>query len=74
MYVTLEPCPMCAWASIQARLGRIVFGAGNVTYGAAGGAVNLYQLTPAAHQIELLGGIRDQEASALLDAFFSDRR
>ncbi|MBC7545753.1 MAG: nucleoside deaminase [Candidatus Sericytochromatia bacterium] len=74
LYVTLEPCPMCAWASIQARVGRVVFGAGNVTYGAAGGAVNLYQLTPAAHRIEVLGGIGDVAATALLDGFFAKRR
>jgi tRNA(adenine34) deaminase len=74
LYVTLEPCPMCAWASIQARVGRIVFGAGNVAYGAAGGAVNLFTLTPAATQIEVLGGVGDEAASALLDRFFADRR
>jgi tRNA(adenine34) deaminase len=74
LYVTLEPCPMCAWASIQARLAKVVFGAGNVTYGAAGGAVNLFRLTPAAQQIEILGGVGDGEATAMLDAFFADRR
>lgn len=74
LYVTLEPCPMCAWASVQARVGRVVFGAGNVAYGAAGGAVNLFHLIPAAQRIEVLGGIGDQEASALLDGFFASRR
>jgi tRNA(adenine34) deaminase len=74
LYVTLEPCPMCAWAGIQARLGRVIFGAGNLIYGAAGGAVNLFQLIPAATQIEVLGGVCDQEASAMLDSFFAGRR
>lgn len=74
LFVTLEPCPMCAWALIQARVARVVFGAGNPEYGAAGGATYLFDLTPAARQIEVLGGIADREATALLDAFFHQRR
>ena len=69
MFVTLEPCPMCAGAIAAARIDTLFYGASNKTNGACGTVYNL--LYP---QVKTFGGIRAAEASALLSAFFAARR
>jgi tRNA(adenine34) deaminase len=74
LYVTKEPCPMCAGAMINARLGRLVYGCGDVK----GGAVaNLYQLLSDSrlnHQVEITAGVLEEESASLLKSFFEARR
>ena len=69
LYVTLEPCPMCAGAILNARIPRVYFGARDRVMGACGGVLNLYMepfaLTPA-----LVGGILEDECRAILERFF----
>lgn len=74
LYVTLEPCPMCSWALISARVGQVVFGADNPDYGGAGGMVNLFGMDSDGRKIPLSGGVMDQEARALLQRFFRNKR
>jgi len=74
MYVTLEPCPMCAYAIIQARIKRLVFGASDVKAGAAGSVVNLFKKNLFNHSVEIKGGILEEECGALLKNFFQERR
>ena len=69
LYVTLEPCPMCAGAILNAHLPRVVFGAYDVKQGAAGSAVNLLRL-PGAFQSEVVQGVLAEQSAALLRAFF----
>ena len=69
LYVTLEPCPMCAGAILNAHLPRVVFGAYDVKLGAAGSAVNLLRL-PGAFQPEVVQGVLAEQSAALLRAFF----
>ena len=69
LYVTLEPCPMCAGAILNAHLPRVVFGAYDVKQGAAGSAVNLLRL-PGAFQPEVVQGVLAEQSAALLRAFF----
>lgn len=69
LFVTLEPCPMCAGAIAAARIGTVFYGASNKTNGACGTVYNL--LFP---QVRVFGGIRAEEASALLTDFFASRR
>lgn len=73
LYVTLEPCPMCAGAAINARLDRVVFGARDLRFGACGSAVNLYEV-PFNHIPELEGPIMQEECAAILTDFFKARR
>lgn len=73
MYVTLEPCPMCAGAIINSRIRRVVFGAADGKAGSCGTVVNLFEF-PYNHRPELLGGFMQQECSALLSDFFSELR
>jgi tRNA(adenine34) deaminase len=74
LYVTKEPCPMCAGAIVHVRFGRIVFGAGDPKGGAAGGALNLLQFPGLNHRCEITGGVRGEECAALLKNFFAARR
>ena len=73
LYVTLEPCPMCAGAAINARISRVVFGACDLRFGACGSAVNLYEL-PFNHIPKLDGPIMQKECAAILTDFFKARR
>ncbi len=73
LYVTLEPCPMCAGAAINARLDRVVFGARDLRFGALGSATNLFEV-PFNHIPELEGPIMQEECAAVLTEFFKKRR
>jgi len=72
--VTLEPCPMCAGAAWLSRVDRIIFGAWNPEYGAAGSLWDVLRDGRLNHRPEVVGGVREQECSQLLTGFFSDRR
>jgi tRNA(adenine34) deaminase len=74
LYVTLEPCPMCAGALQQARVARVVYGAPDQKVGAAGTVVNLLQNPRLLHRVEIQGGVLADEALRLLRRFFDDRR
>ena len=74
LYVTKEPCPMCAGAVVHTRLARVVFGAGDPKGGAAGGALNLLQFPGLNHRCDIAGGVRAEECAALLKSFFAGRR
>ena len=69
LYVTLEPCPMCAGAIINARLPRVVYGAKEPTNGCCGSAVDLFML-PCSQKPELVPGVLEEECSAMLSAYF----
>jgi tRNA(adenine34) deaminase len=69
MFVTLEPCPMCAGAIINSRIDRLVFGAPDPKAGSCGSVVNLFDL-PYNHSPELLGGILEEQCSRILSDFF----
>ncbi|AMA71403.1 MULTISPECIES: tRNA adenosine(34) deaminase TadA [Aneurinibacillus] len=70
LYVTLEPCPMCAGAIVQARIPRVVYGAMDPKAGCAGSLMNLLQEERFNHQVEVVQGICEAECSALLKDFF----
>ncbi|MDX1468415.1 MAG: nucleoside deaminase [Acidimicrobiia bacterium] len=74
LVVTLEPCPMCAGAAVWARLDRIVYGAADPRTGAAWSLYNIPQDRRLNHRIELVEGILAEEAGALLEDFFGDKR
>lgn len=76
LYVTLEPCPMCAAAIRQARIPVVVFGAYDSLMGACGSALNLLSSSPASGTTDttVLGGIMEEECRQLLQVFFSERR
>ena len=73
LYVTLEPCPMCAGAIVNARIPRVVFGASDKKCGACGSVCNLFSME-FNHHPEVEMGIREEEASALLAEFFKNLR
>jgi tRNA(adenine34) deaminase len=72
--VTLEPCPMCAGAAWLARVDRVVFGAWNPEYGAAGSLWDVLRDRRLNHRPEVVGGVLEPECSALLRGFFVERR
>ena len=74
LYVTKEPCPMCAGAIVHVRLFRVVFGAGDPKGGAAGGALNLLQHPSFNHHCEVTRGVREAECRSLLQRFFAEQR
>src|SRR5262245_12501545 len=74
LYVTKEPCPMCAGAVVHVRLQRIVFGASDPKGGAAGSALNLLQFPSLNHRCEITSGVREPECRALLRNFFAEQR
>ena len=74
LYVTLEPCPMCAGAIILARIPRVVYGATDPKSGAAGSLYNIVQDERLNHQVQLLSGVCAEESRALLRTFFENRR
>ena len=74
LYVTKEPCPMCAGALVHCRLARVVFGAGDPRSGAAGGALNLLQFPGLNHRCEITPLVRAEESVDLLRTFFRNRR
>ena len=74
LYVTLEPCLMCAGAILQARIERVVFGAFDEKAGAVGSTANLLQSPLANHQCQVTAGVLGDECAELLDRFFSELR
>ena len=74
LYVTKEPCPMCAGAIVHTRIARVVFGASDPKGGAAGGALNLLQFPTLNHHCEITSGVRADECAGLLKSFFAGKR
>jgi tRNA(adenine34) deaminase len=74
LYVTKEPCPMCAGAIVHVRLSRVVFGASDLKAGAAGSALNLLQFPTLNHQCPITSGVREPECRMFLQQFFSEQR
>ncbi|MDP1900010.1 MAG: tRNA adenosine(34) deaminase TadA [Rubrivivax sp.] len=74
LFVTLEPCAMCAMALIHARFKRVVFGAPDPKTGAAGSVLNLFADSRLNHQTEVLGGVLAEPCGELLRRFFAERR
>lgn len=74
LYVTLEPCPMCAAALVHARVARVVFGAWDPRQGACGSAFNLLSAPAMNHRVDGFGGVLSAECGELLREFFVSRR
>jgi tRNA(adenine34) deaminase len=74
LYVTKEPCPMCAGAIVHTRIARVIFGAPDPKGGAAGSALNLLQFPTLNHKCDITGGVREVECRALLKSFFAEQR
>ena len=74
MYITLEPCPMCAGAIVQARMKKVIIGAMNPKAGCAGSIINILQMSEFNHQVELQTGILGEECSTMMTSFFSKLR
>ena len=74
LYVTIEPCAMCAGAIVHARLGRVVFGARDPKAGASGSALKVLNHPKLNHQVEIAQGILEDDCSSILREFFRHRR
>ena len=74
LYVTKEPCPMCAGAIVHARIRRVIFGCSDDRGGAAGSVVNLLQMPTLNHRCEITAGVLRDDCAALLQSFFRARR
>lgn len=74
LYVTMEPCPMCAGAIVHARIARVVYGADDERWGACGSVFHVLERGRLNHDVALLGGVLAAESAALLRAFFKARR
>ncbi len=74
LYVTKEPCPMCAGAMVNARLGRLVYGCGDVKGGAVANLYHLLSDSRLNHQVEVVSGVLEEECAQLLKRFFAIRR
>ncbi len=74
LYVTLEPCPMCAGAMVQARVGRLVFGAADPKGGAAGTLFDIVRDSRLNHRLEVTPGVLEEQCASVLQQFFRRRR
>ena len=74
LYVTLEPCSMCAGALILSRVDKIIYGASDPRHGAAGSWVNLFEKDHPIHTVKMASGLLAEEAKALMQQFFKERR
>ncbi len=74
MYVTLEPCPMCAGAIVQARMPLVVIGARNPKAGCAGSVINILDMEGFNHRVELVEGVMREECEQLMTGFFKELR
>jgi tRNA(adenine34) deaminase len=74
LYVTLEPCAMCAAAIVHARVRRVVFGAWDPKAGAAGSIIDIFRLGSLNHRVDVFGGVLSEECGAQLQQFFAARR
>ncbi|PZR73558.1 MAG: tRNA adenosine(34) deaminase TadA [Chthoniobacterales bacterium] len=74
LYVTKEPCAMCAGALVHVRMRRVIFGCADERSGAAGGAINLLQMPGLNHRCEIVSGVLREECANLLQTFFKARR
>ncbi|PKL78931.1 MAG: tRNA adenosine(34) deaminase TadA [Ignavibacteriae bacterium HGW-Ignavibacteriae-4] len=74
VYVTLEPCPMCAGAMLQSRIDRVVYGADDSKAGSAGTLINILQFPGFNHSVKITTGILADECGAILQRFFKERR
>ena len=72
MYVTLEPCPMCAWAILQSRIKAVYFGSYNPKYGAFGSSINLCNISD--FKPKIYGGIMEKECDEILESFWAKKR
>ncbi|WP_132254151.1 tRNA adenosine(34) deaminase TadA [Natranaerovirga pectinivora] len=74
MYITLEPCPMCAGAIVQARIPKVIIGANNLKSGSAGSIINILGIEQFNHQVDIVKGVLEEECSDLLREFFKELR
>jgi tRNA(adenine34) deaminase len=74
LYVTKEPCPMCAGAAIMSRLGRVVFALGDPKMGCLGGAAAIHSLPRLNHRVDVVAGVMEDECRALVQAYFAEKR
>lgn len=74
MYITLEPCQMCAGAIVQARIPKVVIGTMNPKAGCAGSVLNLLQVQAFNHQVELVRGVMEEECMEMMQSFFRELR
>jgi tRNA(adenine34) deaminase len=74
LYVTLEPCAMCAGAMVHARIKRLVYGAADPKTGAAGSVMNIVAMPELNHRLEVTGGVMAEQCGELLKTFFQNRR
>lgn len=74
MYITLEPCQMCAGAIVQARIPKVIVGAMNKKAGCAGSVINLFQISAFNHQVVFENGVLEEECSSMLSDFFKNLR
>jgi tRNA(adenine34) deaminase len=74
LYVTKEPCVMCAGALVHVRIRRVIFGCADVRGGAAGSVVNLLQMPALNHRCEITAGVLQNECAAILQDFFREKR
>ena len=72
MYVTLEPCPMCAWAIVNSRIKTVYFGSYDVNYGALGSSIDVRKL--ANSKTKVYGGIMEEECDKILNEYFKELR
>jgi tRNA(adenine34) deaminase len=74
LYVTKEPCAMCAGALVHTRVGRVIFGCADLAAGAAGSVINLLQMPTLNHRCDIAAGVWENECAAILKDFFRERR